>query len=74
MAEREREKADSAPRMECLDIVEYVHKYEKLGRENVPLWISKFRSSIVRVLSGFSHIEEALALFITSDETNNSKE
>ena len=65
---------DSAPRMEYLDIAEYAHKYEKLDRENVPLWISNFRSSIVKVLSGFSHIEEALALFITSDETNNSED
>ena len=55
-----RKKADdSAPRMECLDIVEYAQKYEKLDRKKVPLWISNFRSSIVKVLSGFSHIEEA---------------
>ena len=60
--------------MEYLDIVEYAHKYEKLDRENVPLWISNCRSSIVKVLSSFSHIEEALALFITCDETNNSEE
>ena len=45
-----REKADdSAPRMEYLDIVEYAHKYEKLDRENVPLWISNFRSNIMKV-------------------------
>ena len=69
-----REKADDpASIMEYLDIVEYAHKYEKLDRENVPLWISNFRSSIVKVLSGFSYIEETLDLFITSDETNNAE-
>ena len=53
-----REKADdSAPRMKYLDIVKYAHKYKKLVRENVPLRISNFRSSIVKVLSGFSHME-----------------
>ena len=59
--------------MEYLGIVEHVHKYEKLDWENFPLWISKFKSSIVKVLSGLSHIEEALDLFITSDETNNAE-
>ena len=68
-----REKADdSVPkRMEYLDIIEYAHTYEKLDRQNVPLWISNFISSIVKVLSVFSHIDEALTLFITS-QTNNA--
>ena len=35
--------------------------------------MSNFRSSIVKGLLGFSHIEEALALFISSDQTNNSE-
>ena len=69
-----REKADdSAPRMGYLDIVEYAHKYEQLDRQNVPLWISNFRPSIVKILSGFSHIEVVFDLFITSDETNNAE-
>ena len=61
-----REKADdSAPRIiEYLDIVEYAHTYKKLDGQNVLLWISNFRSIIVNVLSGFSHIEKALALFM----------
>ena len=44
-----REKADdSAPRrMGYLDIAEYAHTYEKLDKQNVPLWISNFKLSIV---------------------------
>ena len=49
-----REKTDdSAPRMQYLDIVEYAHKHEKLDREKIHLWMSYFRSNIVKVLSGF---------------------
>ena len=58
--------------MENLDIIEYAHTYEKLERQNVPLWISNLRSNIEKFLSGFSHIKEALAIFITCDQTNNS--
>ena len=54
---------DSTPRI--------AHTYEKLDRQNVPLWISNFKSSIVKVLSGFSHIEETFTSFITRDKTNN---
>ena len=70
-----REKAnDSAPRkMEYLDIAEYAHTYEKLDNQKATFRISRFRLSIVEVLSGFSHIQEASALFITSDQTNNSE-
>ena len=58
-----REKANvSAPRkIEYLDIFDYAHTYEKLDGQNVSLWISNFRSIILKVLSGFSHVEESLA-------------
>ena len=69
-----RKKADDpAPRRtKHQDIVEYAHTYEKSDRQNVPLWISNPRSSIVKVLSEFSNIEEVLAYFITSDQTNKA--
>ena len=72
MATREKVDDSASRRMEYLDIVEYAHTYEKLEGQNVPLWFSNFRSSIVKVLSGFSHIEKALALFIAIDQTNNA--
>ena len=34
--------------------------------------VDKFKTSMVNVLTGFLHIEEALQFSITSDESNNT--
>ena len=59
-------------RMEYFEIVEYAHTYEKLERQNVSIWISNFKLSIMKVLLGFLHIEETVALFTTSNQSNNA--
>ena len=50
-----REKADdSAPReMWYVKVMSFARRYKKLDRWDVPLWIRRFKTSVVNIFSGF---------------------
>ena len=69
-----REKVDdSVPReMGYVEVMSFAHRYHKLDRWNISQWIRRFKISVVNVLSGFSHIEEALEFSVANDEQVNA--
>ena len=66
-----REKADDSAsrRMSYSRRAEFVHACPKLDRRDVQRWIKEFEGTVVKMLSGIPHIQEALHHQIINEES-----